>query len=282
MTRIAIRFQQVCCSVLLSAMITAPAAAASTTLPGEPSVRLVDDAGRVVISLGPLSSDGALVAGAVRLPRRIMLHRVSIEMLDADGGVLEGITFEATLGRASGDDALRPLVHLTMVRSAFALPRPLGLRLDAGETVNVFGSLGSGTGAALYMNITLEYEPLDGPVSRLAALPLQIQVTDAPGSEWRAPVDGRLMALAGLPANLSGELVLEDVETGAVVWREVLQSASSEAFSRLGDVVRVGAPVREGRMYRLTLRVHDSGDGIPTQRVHGLLVPVQSAGIAAK
>jgi hypothetical protein len=91
------------------------------------------------------------------------------------------------------------------------------------------------------------------------------------------------MALAGVPADLTGEMILEDAETGTAMWREVLQPVSGESFGRRGDVIRIGAQVQAGRRYRLTLRTADdvTDTAAAGLLLHALLMPVRSALIAA-
>jgi hypothetical protein len=275
MITIDMRIQRISCSLLLSTLLFGATSAADAAM--APTM----DAGRqIVIVIGPVAG-GAAFADAVRLPSAVMLHRVTIEVVTVTGEVYGAAMFEAFL--TATDASLGPLGHFNAGARTVELPRPLGLRLEAGESLAVRGTMGASLPGDLYVSIRLDCEPLDGPVSRLAVLPVRVQFDGAAVSEWRAPVDGRLMALAGVPDDMAGELILEDGETGAILWREILQPAAGEAFGRRSDVTRVGAQVRAGRLYRLALQAV-AGDRTPpaTPLVHALLMPIGVTLVAAR
>lgn len=269
------RIQRTSCSLLLSTLLFGATSAADAA--AAPAM----DAGRqVVIVIGPVAG-GAAFSDAVRLPHAVLLHRVTIEVVSVSGEVFDAATFEAFL--TAGDAGLGLLGRFNAGARTLELPRPLALRLEAGESLAVRGTVSTSLPGELYVSVRLDCEPLDGPVSRLAVLPVHIQFAGAAVSEWRAPVDGRLMALAGVPSDLAGELILEDGETGAILWREIMQPAAGEAFGRRGDVARVGAQVRAGRLYRLTLQAAAADRSAPdAPLVHALLMPVRATLVTAR
>jgi hypothetical protein len=225
-------------------------------------------------------SGAGTFAATLRLPHGIMLHRITIEVAGENGAIPDA-AFDALLTAAAQHSGPRPLARLTSAQHVFELPRPLGLRLDRDEAVQVHGSV-SGS-AARQVTVILEYEPLDARLSRLAVLPVQIRLAGSADDEWHAPVDGRVMALSGVPMDMAGELILEDAETGEALWSEVLQPAGGEAFGRGGDVIRIGAHVEAGRRYRITLRP-GSGTGAAAAAellLHALLMPVRPTLVAA-
>lgn len=269
------RIQRISCSLLLSTLLFGATSAADAA-----TARTMDAGRQIVIVIGPVAG-GTAFADAIQLPRAVMLHRVTIEVVSVSGDVFDAATFEAFL--TAMDASLGPLGHFDTGARTLELPRPLGLRLEAGESLAVRGTVSTSLPDDLYVSIRLDCEPLDGPVSRLAVLPVRIRFAGAAVSEWRAPVDGRLMALAGVPDDVAGELILEDGETGAILWREILQPAAGEAFGRRGNVARVGAQVRAGRLYRLTLQAAPADGSAPAApMVHALLMPVRATLVAAR
>jgi hypothetical protein len=288
MTGNSTRIDHMACGLLVAALLSGPAAASAVAVDtGRPSVRVTDARAeqRIVIAIGPVAADptgGATFAGAVRLPRAIMLHRVTITLSGTDGALADGTVFEASLSGSDAGRGLRPLMHFAAGLQVVELPRPLGLQLEQGDSVAIHGSVSGRPAGAVHVHVTLEYEPLEGPASRWAVVPVQIQLDGAAVSEWVAPVDGRVLAFAGV-SDVAGELILEDGETGAALWREVLQPSQGEAFGGRGDAVRVGAAIQAGRLYRLTL-VSTESDAAPAgvRQVHALLMPIRSAAVAAR
>jgi hypothetical protein len=283
------RLQRMTCRAVLGAALTALPADAIATRASRP---IETGEQRIAVVIGPI--DAAAAAGSAfgwsaRLPHGVMLHHVSIALVDATGRPFAGTAaWTAALLGSTGSwsmslDRRSALVH------TLELPRPLALHIEATDSIMVRGhvKIVSGSGP-VHIQITLAYEPLGSPLTRFAVMPLAVRLTPrasvvevpdaAVAHEWVAPVDGRLMVLLGLPADATGELVLEDVESGDTLWREILQPLTGEGFGRRADVVRVGAPVRAGRLYRLTLHAPGPAGTAPDGRqVHALLAPVRSA-----
>jgi hypothetical protein len=275
------RFQRLFCQLLVAVALSCPAALAGAES-SQPGVRIVDDAahGRLTIVVERVrvgTAEPGSFDGAVRLSRGLMVHSITVEVVAMDGharhGAAAGPWFEASLGARVGGLPTTMMLDFSPAFPALDLPRPLGLRLDAGDSLWVRARADSATGGELQLRIMLDYSPLEGPVSRLAVLPVQLTPTGS-SYEWEAPIAGRLMAFAGLPAGMEGELLLQDVETGSTLWRSVLHSAGSEAFSGRSDVAHVGTPVQAGRRYRLTLQLADGAVPAATHLVHTLLLPV--------
>jgi hypothetical protein len=285
------RLQRMSFGVVLSALIAAPASAADSIAS---VVRIADEGGvhQIVVSVGPFEVTGpagSSFAWSTRLPHGVMLHKVSVLLVDGSGQPFDGAPDWAAALSIGPTGASVPLVQRSMQMHALELPRPLGLRLDPEDSVAVRGRVNAdGTSVPLHVRITLDYEPLGGPLSRFAVLAVQLPlsgradraaVTDAPHvmRAWQAPVDGRVMVIVGVPAAASGELILEDVESGAIVWHGILQPATGEGFGRATDVVRVGSAVQAGRFYRLNLRNADGGTtGMADRLVHALVAPVRT------
>jgi hypothetical protein len=287
------QLQRMSCSMALSALLTARAVAADATTT---VVRFADvgDTQQIVVSIGPFEVAGAAQSGfawSARLPHGVMLHRVSVELVDAVGLPYDSAPDWAATLFASSTAAGVHLVQLSSLMRALELPRPLGLRLDAEDSLAVRGHVrATGTSAPLHVRITLDYEPVDGPLSRVPVLPLLLRVAvpgdsavdpGAGGSSraWQAPVDGRIMVLVGVPLDAAGQLTLEDVESATILWHEILQPVTGEGFGRAGNVVRVGAAVQAGRVYRITLHCADgeAAAAMADRPVHALLAPSRTA-----
>lgn len=210
---------------------------------------------RVIVTLSASDAPAALSA---LLGRAAMLHAFRVEVLDARGeAVRMGVAFEVTLSTAGVT-----LVRLNQRAREVVLPKPLGYRVEATDSIRIVASFAERRDAQL--RLTMHYEAGEGATSRLAVRPLaQVEsMVDAGASRswsWRADSTGRMLAIAG--AGLAGarELMLEDAVTGAVVWHSVVGQAT--------QAQRLGVVVHAGGVYRLTARydvvaAHDSSDAI--------------------
>lgn len=273
------RSQRIRTSVALAVLLCAPAAAAAA----QPRVQLLDAVGesRLLIAIGPLQANASTFAGTVHMPRGVMVHNAAVRIMDVNGRVID-VAIELALVGAGPALGLRPLLQFGAGQLVLDLPRPLGLRLYEGQSLAVYGSLRDSSSVAFSVHVELTYEHGAGPLSRLAALPVQLRLDErrdggsanAVSSEWHAPVDGRVMVLTGLPLDVAGELLLIDVETGATVWQDRLEAPTAEALAARTDIIRVGVPVRAGRAYRLVLRSADTPRGLSLHVLHILVVPV--------
>jgi hypothetical protein len=272
------RIQRATCSMVVAAVLSGPTAFAAAAA-DPPSVRILEGTGRgsltFVVESATIDAGGTTFEGAVLLSRGLMVHRIVTAVVGADGHIANAMEGGATLEVVirTGDAGERMLLYFSHTGS-LELPRPLGLRLDGGDMLAVRGRVQGPVAAELRVRITLDFESVEGPLSRLAVLPVPMPLSGK-SYEWRAPVDGRLMAFAGLPTGITGELVLEDVEAASVLWRAVLTPPGNEGFSGRSDVVRVGSPVTAGRLYRIRLHLADPGASSEAGHVvHGLLVPM--------
>jgi hypothetical protein len=273
------QLQQISCYSLLGVLTCASAAAAAVHPPVRQAPRVPDRIVIVIEATAAREHEVYTFAGGAVLTHGIMAHRLTIDVLDSEGARVEA-NVEAAINATAPAAGSRLLGHMTSAQRVFDLPRPLGLRLEAGDSVQLHGRVSAAAAETLYVVVMVEYEPLDAPASRLPVHAVQIQLAGAMMTEWRSPVDGRVMALAGLCADLAGELVLEDAETGAVLWREVLRPASGEAFGGGTSVVRIGTQVSAGRLYRLTLRSTGDVPAAADLLLHALLVPLRSTACA--
>ena len=229
---------------------------------------LADESERVTVG------DTAVVTFAGRIALSAMVYAFRVEVVDAAGISIQGgaswhmIVFTGT--PSVGGTRLRALVRLSDSSHEIALPKPLGFRLDATDSLLVVATIHETPSQAQYLlRLTVEYEPLTVPHSRLAVLPLGELAwnsariisgsnTATQSWEWTADLSGRLLAIAGLPLDRVAELMLQDVETGAVLWSAVVTGRRAVLGQR-GQAIRFGVPVQEGRRYRLTTAYRHSG-----------------------
>ena len=258
-------------TLLAMALALPTAAQAATRAPVE----------QIVTVIGPFAAGaaGTGFAWATALPAGAMLHGVTVELVDGAGLRIGSPAAAWTISASGGGVDGLPLMARGPGLRTLSLPRPLGLRIEAGDSIALIGTL-AGADAPLSVRITIEYEPLADRLTRLAVLPLPLLLAaaglDADATPaWQAPTDGRVMMLVGVPADATGVLRLEDALSGETIWHETLRPAGGAGFGRGDDVVTIGAPVQAGRSYRVTLAGADAA-GAGGRMVHVLLAPVRT------
>lgn len=207
--------------------------------------------------------DGSV--GTVRLPilRTALVHRALAEVVDGEGRPFPAPFVLRVHGGADPSAVTSPtMMYLTADHADFTLPPHYGVRIQAGDSLTISADLPDGADVAL--RITLEYE-LPGrssprmPVHAVAASASSVRpsarVTER-DAEWivQAESDGLLLAIAGRQVREAEELVVEDPETGAVLWRRRFGAGVSRAGTQRSDIERPALEVREGRSYRLRVR----------------------------
>lgn len=260
---------------MVSARLGALVMAISQDSP-EPVSRMIDlsGQGRLQITFRQAETaarmaigDTAVVSFSGRVVQGAMLHAFRVEVVDAGGRPVQdrtswGITvFGAACG--VGNIRVRALVRLTGYSREITLPKPLGFRLGANDSLLIVATFHeTDAQSQLFLRLSVEYDLVTGPLSRLAVFPLDVTPPDSARTisaantaiqswEWKADMSGRLLAIAGLPLHGVAELVLQDVETGAVLWNAAVAGQQS-VLAHQGQVVRLGVPVQQGRGYRLT------------------------------
>ena len=141
------------------------------------------------------------------------------------------------------------MVRLNERTREVVLPKPLGYRMEATDSIRIVAALTSLQDAQV--RLSMHYEAVAGTASRLAvrALPQVESSVDGDAARswsWQAESAGRMLAITGAALAGARELVLQDVVTGAVVWHSLVGQAT--------QAQRLGVVVQPGRIYRLTAR----------------------------
>jgi hypothetical protein len=246
--------QRVPACMLGAALLTsaaAPAEAAPAEAAPDAEVRITDRPGGRQVAIAVVLQPGT-AEHTVALLRGMMVHRISAELHTAHG---QSAPVQWSASVSAGRGGLRTsLGRLGAMRHAVDLPRLLGVELHAGDPITIRVELSAGADA-VELEIVLHYEAAGQHGSRMAVLPLQLQsdtMSEGTAWLWTQQHDGRLMAVSGLDVVGAGELLLHDVETGAVVWRETVQPRNGQAFAGAADAVRAGVLLQAGRTYRLS------------------------------
>jgi hypothetical protein len=234
---------------------------------------------QVTVGLG--MADTPTVIGG-RIARGGMLHHFSVEVVDTTGRRSPGSsTWAVTLLAGGSTERLETLARLDALTPDVQLPRPLGYELSQADSVVVAVRSTSGArGESLVVSI--DCEPLDGPVTQLAVRPMiqsdepAMPASGAQSWEWRADTTGRLLAVIGLPLAHATSLVVEDAATGEPLWHAAVGTqGTATVFGQPSPVVRLGLPVQAGRVYRLTL-AYTPGAAATPAAVVAMVLPRQA------
>jgi hypothetical protein len=194
----------------------------------------------------------------VHLPRAAVLHRFVGELVDAAGQRIAG-PVEWTITVGSGAVAI---ARLSNQHHDLQIPRPYGLRLDAGDSLVVVAELPSQLeGASL--RVRMEYEE---PAAVRTRLPAQARTATALDSRrirgeevregtwsWVAQDGGRLVAITGRQLIGAEEVILEDTARGTVVWRMRAPPRQAGEVRQVHETLRPGVALVPGRTYRLRI-----------------------------
>lgn len=219
---------------------------------------------RIVIALDQSDSNWAAQGVSqrrisLRMAHAAIVHRLRVELVDAQGDLItEGGDWDVTIWSAAfGGGAV---ATLNAGHPELRVPRPYGLRVDATDSLTVVMDVRAlGAGGAM-LRAVIDYELADTRTSRLPVLALtssraqpnaaQLRAQDA--WTWTPAVQGRLVAVSSEALASADEIVLEDVQTGAVLWRTRTQRpASAAAGVQRQEQIRPGITLEEGRAYRL-------------------------------
>lgn len=261
-------------AVAVTALAPMPAAASDVAT-------LIDLAAerRFVVSLGHradslrATADGPLGRPVtMRMPRAALMHRFTGRLVDAEGRPIAGpVAWSVTLGEGS----LAAVAVLSSARADVGIPRPYGVRFEAGDLLVVTAEVASDIeGASLV--VSMEYELPDQSTTRLAARAIVVhggvreadeQVAAALEWTWTANAADRLVAITADGMAGAAEVVVEDATTGAAIWRMRGPSRFANSAAQLGETVYPGVRLETGRSYRLrVVRSASAADAARTER----------------
>lgn len=207
----------------------------------------------------------------LRMAHAAIVHRLRVDLVDAQGEVVtEGATWEVTIwSSAVGGGAM---ANLNEAHPELRVPRPYGLRVDASDSLTVEMDVRALGGAGSTLRAVIDYELPEAGASRLPVLALTSSravmnpaaATTEDAWTWQPTVQGRLVAVSSEALARADEIVLEDAETGTVLWRTRTQRPVSGAAGFQGqEQIRPGITLEEGRAYRL--RTIYAANEVPSQ-----------------
>jgi hypothetical protein len=241
-------------TILIAAFVTAFASApASQKQADRLTLRPNEGTLTVLADLSLIRNGGSAAVLSAPL-HGVMVHGFVAELVNGAGvAVASGTRWQATLESAGGTT----LIRLSEEAPSLSVPRPLGI-LGDGDSLLIRIRVAEMTGnEALRLRLTIRYDPPDAPLSRFPVVPMRplaATAANADNSSWefQPTVDGRLMAVVGARFQDAGQLTLQEVESGVVIWRASIRSgAGLPAFAQPHEILRVGVSVEAGVRYRL-------------------------------
>jgi hypothetical protein len=205
--------------------------------------------------------------------------RINIE--DAAGNVLpDELIHHVNVILPERRDLFRPMMQRLAAAGretrAMGLPWPLGLRFGADEPIMVVALLHNESMhdyGDVYVRLTID-APRGG--SRIAVQPFMMDVSPPPDpASWDLPpgwsrrsweaspaVDGRLIGLGAHMHRYGHELILEDVTTGRVLYRNrpVLDAEGEVVSIPRRKFLPLGLRLRASHTYRVTAVYHNPTD----------------------
>ncbi|HET6681937.1 MAG TPA: hypothetical protein VFG84_12105 [Gemmatimonadaceae bacterium] len=174
-----------------------------------------------------------------------------------------------------GDPMSRAL-RLSSGSRDVTFPRPLGVRIRAGDSIRVAISFPEGQTREVAMRLSIDHDPVDRPASRIAVVAVaarsSVRTSSATTWEWTEESDGRLLAVSGVPVQHVRLVSLIDLESGATLWSSTRGGDNARAPGAAGAVLRLGVPLVAGRTYRLTATYADGAVESPVG--HGVVAMV--------
>jgi hypothetical protein len=203
-----------------------------------------------------------------------MAYHFHVDAIDSTGHRASGpqsweITFRG------GAMALRTLVSLSANDFDLNLPRPLGIRLEQADSIEIVGTWGDSTTSGITLLVTIDFDPMDRAASRLAVVPVGASAASPAGAmvqQWSFTTaqNGRLLAITGLPVDSLVSITLQDVETGATLWSAVIAST----FGGPRGVARLGVALQGGRQYRIIV-TYTAGHAAGERTIVGMVLPTR-------
>jgi hypothetical protein len=275
---------------LLLAALFSPMTPLAASSPGAPRVLDNPVERRIELLIGSSAAGEGFVVG---MPRAVTLHRFYVEFTDAAGRPIRGFA-RWSVALTSGATAVAPevgavgvelIAQLSAESPELRMPRPFGVRLAASDTLVIVATLEPGAVPAdAFLRLTLEYESESVARTRLpvrALAPRPALGASSPGntsaSSWdlQSEIGGRLVAISSPALACATSLVIEDAESGAVLWRmRPVATVPTLVSVQRSDVIRPAVLVAGGRLYRLHVEYGPGpqtscGDGTPTAMILG-------------
>ena len=189
------------------------------------------------------------------IDRDVMAFHFRVDATDASGATVT-LPSGLILTLRFGAEGHGTVVRLTGAERDVVLPRPLGVRVDREEGLDVSVSYSGPATEGVTLRLSIEHESVERYGSRIPVLASRAIYTTtddgARGWDWTAPSDGRLLNLTGLSLGRVGVIDLVDVVTQEVIWSSDLRGSATD--SPVSATLRMGVPVREGRSYRVIAR----------------------------
>lgn len=229
--------------------------------------------GRLQATLGGWSdSAGRRVSAGLRMARGAMAYRFHVDAVDSTGHSAPAPTGWLITFRG-GASALRPLLSLSATTLELHLPRPLGIRLEQADSIEIAATWPDSMASGVTLLVTMDFEPMDGGANRLAVVPVGVSAgatSSGAVQQWEltSAEGGRLLAIAGLPVEGLVSLSLED-EGGATLWTTV-----SSTFSAMSGVARLGVALQGGHHYRI-VATFTAGYAASARTVVGMVLPAR-------
>lgn len=234
------------------------------------------------------------------------LTRFAVELVDADGRILpQEMLHHVNLMLPERRELFRPIMQRLAAAGEetepIALPWPLGVRTEDDQELLAFAMLHNPTHVD-HGDVTVRLKLYYARTPRLSVQPLFIDASPPPGPaawdlppgrstrswEGRAAVEGRILGLGGHLHRYGTELILEDVTTGRVLYRErpVLDADGGIAqVPRHTYLMRLGHRIRRDHVYRITVVYENpTGDTIrdgAMGAIGGVIRPRRGAWAAA-
>jgi hypothetical protein len=227
---------------------------------------------QIVLAANLLTDDSEAVMAEV-VASGAIVYRFTFEIITLDGRPCPAAAWEATVF-VVGYGVRAELVRLSAARHEVILPRPLGFSVGAGDSLGVRVRLCGEAGDSVHLRLVAEYEPLQLRFSRFPAVAAPAvpeesgTVPESVSWLWQTPVSGWLLALSGMEHVHGGELILQDAESGALIWRHLFEQPVSGTTNAASAVILVGTTVQAGRSYRLV--VTSAAAGFAAEPVHAL------------
>ncbi len=247
---------------------------------------------RVVFTLDQADSNWVTLGSSQRrlslkMSHAAIVHRLRVDLVDAQGEVMaEGASWQVSIWSSAQVSAV--MATLDEAHPELRIPRPYGLRLNADDSLTVDVDVRALGAAGSTLRAVIDYELPDAAASRLPVLALtSSRATPNLGAAtedawtWQPAVGGRLVAVSGTALAQADEIVLEDVATGAVLWRTRTQRSLSAVVAASGsEQIRPGITLAEGREYRIrTIYAANATPNVTRRAVAPLavLMPTSSA-----